>query len=114
MYRPLSPFNVAAYLLKPTKETVKGVTVKTYPADGELLYCSFKTYGGTEQVKDGGYVVIDTANIETWFRPDIKADCRIVLADQPEKVYEVIGEPENIEMRNQFLKFKVKRVAGGA
>ena len=114
MYRPLSPFSVAAYLLKPTKETVKGVTVKTYPADGELFYCSFKTYGGTEQVKDGGYVVIDTANIETWFRPDIKADCRIRLADQSEKVYEVIGEPENIEMRNQFLKFKVKRVAGGA
>lgn len=114
MYRPLSPFSVAAYLLKPTKEVVKGVTVKTYPTEGELFYCSFKTYGGTEQTKDSGYVVIDTANVETWFRPDIKADCRIVLADQPEKVYEVIGEPENIEMRNQFLKFKVKRVAGGA
>jgi hypothetical protein len=29
-------------------------------------------------------------------------------------VFDILGEPENIEMRNQFLKFKVRRVKGGA
>jgi hypothetical protein len=113
-YRPSLPFTVPAYIFIPTKEIVKGVTVKSYPAEGVLIYCSFKTYGGTEQNKDGVYSVIDTANVETWFRPDIKADCRFKLAEYPDKVYEIMGEPENINMRNQFMKFKVKAVAGGA
>jgi hypothetical protein len=29
-------------------------------------------------------------------------------------VYDIIGEPENLEMRNMFLKFKIRRVKGGA
>ena len=115
-YKPQLPYNVAAYLLKPIYKEAKGVTYKEYPnySNGELFYCSFKTFGGTEQTKDGGYSVIDTANIETWFRPDIEADSVIVLAAQPTKKYAVIGEPENINMRNQILKFKVKAVKGGA
>lgn len=115
-YRPSLPFNVAAYLLAPTKETVKGVLVKTYPTDfttGALIYCTFKTFGGTEQNRDGVYTIVDTASVETWYRPDIKADCRLVLAESG-KVYEVLGEPENINMRNQFMKFKVRVVGGGA
>lgn len=115
MYRPQFPFNTPLYLLIPTYETVKGVRVKKYPetSDDLMIFASFKTYGGTETVKNDALVVEDTAIIETWFRPDIKADCRIVLSDT-DKAYEVIGEPENIDMRNQFLKFKVRRVGGGA
>ena len=113
-YKPSFPYNVAAYLLTPTAKIVKGVTVKEYPKTGELFYCSFKTYGGTEQDRDGVYSVIDTANVETWYRPDIKAECRIVLADNPDAVYEILGKPENINMRNQFMKFKVRAVGGGA
>ena len=30
------------------------------------------------------------------------------------KVYEILGEVENIDMRNQFAKFKVRAVKGGA
>ncbi len=115
-YKPNFPFNVAAYILKPTTKRVKGVTVKTYapPEESELIYCSFVTYGGTEQNKNGAYSVVDTANVETWFRPDIKAECGFCLADNPSKVYEIIGSPENIKMQNQFLKFKVQAVNGGA
>lgn len=115
-YRPSLPFNVAMYLLKPTTAIVKGVAVKHYaePTKGELIYCSFKTYGGTETQNNGVYAVLDTANIETWYRPDITADCRVCMAEYPYKVYEIIGTPEHINMRNQFIKFKVQAVSGGA
>lgn len=115
-YQPSFPFNVAMYLLEPTTTTVKGVLVKSYPdyVEGKLFHGSFKTFGGTESSTNGLYSVMDTANIETWYRPDITADCRICLAQQPSKMYEIISEPENINMRNQFLKFKVQAVQGGA
>ena len=115
-YKPSFPFNVPMYLLTPTTTTVKGVAVKRYPepTEGELIYCSFKTYGGTESNNNGVYTVLDTANIETWYRPDIKASCRLCFAENTAKVYEIIGEPENINMRNQFMKFKVQSVKGGA
>lgn len=112
-YRPQFPFSTPLYLLIPAYETVKGVTVKKYPKDGFLFFASFKTYGGTETTINDLYSVVDTANIETWYRPDIKSDCQISRADNG-ATYEIIGEPENIDVRNQFLKFKVRRVKGGA
>ena len=72
--------------------------------------CSFKTYGGTETTSNDVLMVIDTAKIETWYRPDITSASQIRLGS---KVYEVMGEPENIEQRNQFLQFKVRGVKGG-
>lgn len=116
-YNPSMPFNVAIHLLNVTStENVKGTVLKKYsdPSDDNIIFCSFKTYGGTEQTSNGVLSVIDTANIETWYRPDIKSDCRVCLAENPKKQYEIIGEPENINMRNQFIKFKVRAVKGGA
>jgi head-tail adaptor len=54
-----------------------------------------------------------TATIDTWYRPDIKADCRILLCDT-EQMYDIISEPEDIDMRHQFLQFKVRKVGGKA
>lgn len=116
-YKPPLPFTAPVYLLIPTSiKKVKGVLVKEYPepSDDMIIFCSFRTFGGTEVQSNGIYTVLDTANIETWYRPDITADCRICLAEQPDKVYDIIGTPENINMRNQFLKFKVQAVGGGA
>ena len=115
-YRPSEPFTVPVYLLIPSYKTVKGVLTKVYPKpeEGELIYCSFKTYGGTETANNGLISVEDTANIETWYRPNIKADCRICLAQDVSAVYEVMGQPENINMRNQYTKFKVRAIGGGA
>lgn len=117
-YKPNFPFNVPMYLLIPEYKTVKGVVKKVYPKINENLSLSFvgsfKTFGGTESTSNGLLTVLDTATVETWYRPDITADCRIVLAQNPKKVYEILGEPENINMYNQFLKFKVQAVSGGA
>lgn len=114
-YKPQTPYSTPIYLLIPIYETVKGVpkTIYPEPTDDMIIFSSFKTYGGTESIVNDVYSVIDTANIETWYRPDIKSDCRIMRASD-RSVYEIIGEPENIDMRNQYLKFKVRRVKGGA
>ena len=109
-YRPSEPFSTPVLLLNPTYSTVKGVTKPVYPESGEVIWCSFKTYGGTESTTNDVLAVIDTANIETWYRPDITAASRIKLGS---KTYEVMGEPEDIEQRHQFSKFKVRGVRGG-
>lgn len=113
-FKPSLPYTVPLLLLVPGYRTVKGVPVKEYPqtAGGIRFNGSFKTYGGTETERNGVYSVLDTANIETWYRPDIRADCRVMLA-QTGAVYEIIGEPEDIDMRGQYMKFKVQRVKGG-
>ncbi len=99
-------------LMVPTYSVVKGTDKKTF-ADKDPINCSFKSFGGTEQTTNDLYTVVDTAYVETWYRPDITSDCRIrVMATG--KVYEILGEVENIDMRNQFAKFKVRAVKGGA
>lgn len=93
---------------------VGGVRKKTLPdlEQGFKIHSSFKTYGGTEKNVDGIIVIDDTADVQTWFRPDITSDCVVVVANSG-AMYEIINEPENIEQRNQFLKFKVRRYKGG-
>lgn len=114
-FKLTAPLNVPLMLLIPTYSDSLGVESKTFPAvsDGILIYGSFRTFGGTEREVNGLYSVENTATIETWYRPDIKSDCRIGVP-QTGEIYEILGEPENINMRNQFLKFKVMQVKGGA
>lgn len=110
-YRPSEPFTTPVTLLNVAEtKTVRGVDVPVYPEQGETIFCSFKTYGGTETTINGVISVIHTANIETWYRPDITSSSRIRLGTQ---LYEVMGEPEDIEQRHQFLKCKVRGVKSG-
>lgn len=113
-YRPLLPFTTPLIVLPPTSYTkVEGVRKKVLPdlKDGFQIFAAVKTYGGTEKTVDGILSIEDTAQVETWYRPDIKSDCVIVFADTGAQ-YQILGEPENISMRNQFLKFKIRRLKG--
>lgn len=110
-YRPSGPFSTPMELLIPTTSKVKGVTKKTYPKKGETIFGRFRTFGGTEITVNNTVVLENTATIETWFRSDIKADCRI-RADGTD--YKILGKPEDIEMRHQFLVFRVQAIEGGA
>ena len=56
-------------------------------------------------------MVENTGVVQTWYRPDIKADCRLVIDGLD---YEILGTPENINMSNQYLQMKVRAVKGGA
>lgn len=99
--------------LVPTENRVNGVTVKTFEPDGIVRFCNFSTYGGTEQTVNGVLAVENTAQIVTWFEPDITSADRIRILETGAD-YEIIGEPENIELRRKEMQFKVRRVNGGA
>lgn len=113
-FRLAAPLSVPLKLFTVTTTTTTlGVETKTFDKTGELIFGNFRSFGGTERDVDGLYVVEKTATIETWYRSDIKSNCRIQVIATGE-MYEVMGEPENIEMRNQYLRIKVKQVKGGA
>lgn len=112
-YKPSAPFNVAMKILVPTETVVTGTTKKTFtdPESSAMFFGSFRTFGGTENVRNGVYTLIDTAVINTWYRPDIKANCRIYVCET-EQTYEIISDPEDIDMRHQYLQFKVRKFGG--
>lgn len=112
-FKPSYPFNCAVYLLKPTYTTSHGVTKKTYAETGDVYNVSFRTFGGSENTNNDLYTIENTAIIETWYDPNIKSDCRIKVIST-NNTYEILGDVENINMRNQFVKFKVRIVKGGA
>jgi len=104
------PLNVPASLHNVTYDEIQGVRKREYGA-GELIFVSFRTFGGTEVEKNGIVGVENTAIVETWYRPDIKSSSRLVVEGH---TYEVWGEPEDIELRHQYLRFKVREIKGGA
>lgn len=114
-YRPTAPFNVPLRLLIPVNSTTVGVNKKTFPEinNGILIYGSFRTFGGSDTESNGLLVVENTAVIETWYRPDIKSNCRIAVIETGE-IFEILGSPENISMQNQYLRIRVRGIAGGA
>lgn len=113
-YKPkaVNELRTPVQLLIPTGTTkVNGVTRHTYPASGDVIFVNWKTYGGTEQTVNGLYAIADTAQITTRYRGDIAVNCRLLREDG--KVYEIITEPENCDLNNRYMEFKVERVKGG-
>lgn len=113
-YRPSQPFTTALIVLKPTGvEKVAGVATKVFPAikDGFVINASFRSYGGTQATINGLYSIVDTVDVETWYRPDITSDCEVVVAETGAR-YAIINEPEDINFRHQFMKFKLERAKG--
>ena len=116
MYRPAksNQMTTSMQLLVPKKptETVLGVAKKEY-VDDLTFSCNFSTYGGTESVSNDVLSVIDTAEVICWYNPRITSGCRVRLLSNNAE-YEIVGEPENLEMRNMLMQFKIRRVKGGA
>ena len=114
-FKPSAPFTVPMKLLVPVTTQTYGVAQKTFssPENSVLFYGSFRTFGGTENIKDDIYTTINTAVIDTWYRPDIKADCKIYLCETGQ-IYDVVSDPEDIGFRHQFLQFKVQKAGGKA
>lgn len=115
MYRP----NEAAQMTTPMRLQVPvitssyGVKEKSWEDAMGVIMANFKTFGGTEITSNETLVIEDTAQVVCWYRPDIKGGCRVVLLESG-ATYEIVGNPEDIEARHQFLKFKVRRIVGGA
>ena len=109
MYRPTEPFTTPLYYHTVTKTKTNGVVKKTL-GTGVLFNASFKTYGGTELKNNDVLTIEDTAYITTWYNPNITSEC--IIKTVGGKAYEIVSVPENIDMRNQFMKFKVRAVTG--
>ena len=117
MYKRAGDYFVPMKLLIPKEDKYNGKVTYTYPSIEEapeenIFFGNFKTFGGTETTVNGIVTIVDTANIETFYRPDIGRHCRIALLET-EELYEILGDPEDIERRHQILKFKVKKIVGG-
>ena len=113
LYRPKSidELRTPVKLLIPTTTMYNGVRRPTYSTTGDVIFVNWKSRQGTETTINGVYSILDTAEVTTWYRPDIKSDCRLMLEDG--RVYRIITDPENIDMANRILMFKVERVKGG-
>ena len=107
-YKPNLPYSRICQWLIPTIEKVNGANQIKY-VDGELFGCSMKSYGGrTEEVNDV-YRIVEQYNVETYFNPTIGKNYRIrILQDGSE--WEVLTKPENVEMLNKYMLFKIERV----
>lgn len=102
----------ACELLIPTLGPKKnGVETWIWPETGKIFFANLKSYGGTERVANDLLVIEDTMVMTAWYRPDIAANCRVRIA-QTGATYEIMNEPENLEMRNQILICKLRRVKG--
>ena len=113
-YTPPTRFDTLMELRIPEIKVANGITKKTYPNDKEhrfLIFGSFRTFGGTEITVNDVIAVVDTATIDTWYHPKINTNCQIAINNA---TYELIGTPEDIDNRHQYMQFKVQATKGGA
>lgn len=111
-WTPSTPYNTSAMLQNPVGTSeAKGVTKKIYSEPGEEIFVSFRTFGGTEKVSNGQLVVENTGVVETWYRPDITSSSRLAIEGG---IYEILGTPEDINMKHRNLVMKVRAIKGGA
>lgn len=103
------PFRTRFTVLTPSFERVNGVQKRTLTETGRV-YCSARSFGGTEKVVDGVYTIYKTMVLQTYYRPDIVSGT--VLKDTNGDLWEILGDPENIDMANRYLQIKVKRWEG--
>lgn len=117
-FNPAAPFATPMMILEPTYQFVKGVKQKVWPdpsklSEDYLIFGTFRSFGGTDLIQNDVMTVEATGYVETWYRPDITSDCRLYMIPSGES-YDILGDPENIFMRNQYMKIRVRKIGGAA
>lgn len=107
MYKPNLPYHQTLQWLIPTERRVNGVKIFDY-SEGELFGCHMKSYGGREQTVNDVYSIKEQWNIETYYNPNINGNYRVKMMDGSE--WKILLNPENVEMKNMFMLFKIERV----
>lgn len=112
-YTPNLPYNIPAKILRRSDKPKKtnGVNQYEYTEDDKILFCSAKSYGGTEKGVNGVSVIVDTWFVEMWFTPNVRKGDKIRFLDDGSE-YEILATPENINRENIHMKFKVERIGG--
>lgn len=112
MFKPANvrDFNTLAIHKKPKTEVVYGRTVKTYEDNGNLKGL-FKLKGTSEINANGILVVNDKTSFITWWKKDLESGDVLTINGVD---YEIIGTPENVELRGRYAIINLNKIGGGA
>lgn len=112
MYKPanIREFITPAVHKKATSQLVDGRTVKGFTEVGTVRG-KFKQKGTAETNANGLTVINEKTTFITWFKADFAAADIITIGGVD---FEIVGNPENVEMRNRYAVLTLERVSGGA
>ena len=112
MYKPanIREFITPAVHKKATNKTVNNRTQKVYTEVGTVRG-KFKQKGTAETNANGLTVINEKTTFITWFKADFAAADILTINGVD---FEIIGTPENVEMRSRYSVLTLERISGGA
>ena len=115
MFKPcrVSEMITPAIHQKPTYSTVFGREQKTF-ADAPRPNIRGKLKApamSADVIENGLSVVSKKPTFQTWYKADLESGDRLIINGD---VYEIDGEPENVEGRGRYCVVALKRIKGGA
>lgn len=112
MYRParVSEFVTTAVQKRAETKLVNGRTMKSVVSIATLRG-KFKQKSTSEGIVNGVRAVTESTTYTTWWKDDFKAGDILSINGID---YQVIGNPENVEMRSRYAVLTLSRVKGGA
>ena len=115
MYKPakIREFKTAATHKKPIYDKVNNRTQKIGYADVGTIRGKFKLKGTIETTANGLTVVVDNTTFITWYKKVNPFEAKDVLTINGVD-YEIVGTPENVEMRGLYSVINLEKVSGGA
>lgn len=112
MYRParISEFVTPAVQKRTEITLVNGRTTKKVVAIANIRG-AFKQKSTGESYVNGVRAVTETTTFTTWWKEDFKAGDILTINGID---FQVVGNPENVEMRSRYAVLTLSRVEGGA
>lgn len=112
MYKPA---NIREFVTPAVHKKAKSVNVnnrlqKVY-TDMGTVRGKFKQKGTAETNANGLTVINEKTTFTTWFKADFAAADILTINGID---YEIVGEPENVEMRSRYAIITLERISGGA
>lgn len=112
MYKPanIREFVTPAEHKKAVEKVVNGRITKSLEVVGKLRG-KFKLKGTAEIAANGLTVVNDKTTFITWFKSNLASNDVLTINGVD---YEIIGTPENVEMRGRYAVLNLEKISGGA
>ena len=112
MYKPanLREFVTPAVHKKPTTQLINGHDQKTYTTVGTIKG-KFKQKTTSELNANGLVIVEDKVTYTTWWSNNLEAQDILTINNID---YEIVGQPENVEMRSRYAVLNLRLIKGGA
>ena len=112
MYKPanIREFVTPAVHKKATEKTIDNQPIKVYTEAGTVRG-KFKQKGTAETTANGLTLINEKTTFITWYKADFKAADILTINGVD---FEIIGTPENVEMRNRYSVITLERIGGGA